>query len=57
MPKPLLEPANIFGACEQTLGRLESMIRKAEAEAPAGVGGMATTARQWPGLRKLSPTI
>jgi hypothetical protein len=53
MPKPLLEPANIFGACEQALGRLEAMIRKAEAEAPPAVGAEAMHPLVWGAARRL----
>ncbi|MER6753275.1 TIGR02391 family protein [Micromonospora echinofusca] len=37
-PKPVVEPDNVLGACDQILGRLEAMVAKAEAEAISLVG-------------------
>ncbi|MGW5852369.1 TIGR02391 family protein [Streptomyces sp. NPDC055254] len=37
-PKPLLEADNVLEMCDQILGRLEAMARKAEAEAPSVSG-------------------
>lgn len=37
-PKPLLEPRDIRSCCEFALGRLESLINAAEAQAPPEVG-------------------
>jgi hypothetical protein len=38
-PKPLLEPADILGACDEAQGRLDGLILQAEAERPPTVGG------------------
>ncbi|MEU8126022.1 TIGR02391 family protein [Micromonospora sp. NPDC049049] len=37
-PKPVVEPDNVLGACDQMLGRLEAMVARAEAEAVPLVG-------------------
>jgi hypothetical protein len=37
-PKPVVEPDNVLGICDQALGRLDALIAKAEAEAPPAVG-------------------
>lgn len=46
-PKPVLEPADVLGACEQIRGRLEAMIRRAEAEAPPVIGAAAMHPLIW----------
>lgn len=38
LPKPLLEADDVLEACEQMMGRLEAMERRAEAEAPSVSG-------------------
>lgn len=53
MPKPLLEANDVLGASEQMLGRLESMIVKAEAEAPPAVGAAAMHPLIWGAARAL----
>jgi hypothetical protein len=37
LPRPMLEPPEILSACNQMYGRLEELIRKAEAETPPQV--------------------
>ena len=37
-PKPLLEAADVLGACDQIIGRLNAMALKAEAELPPTIG-------------------
>lgn len=46
-PKPILEPGDIFAACDQMIGRLESMAMLAEAEAPPELGAAAMHPLVW----------
>ncbi len=52
-PKPLLEPNNVLGACDQMLGRLEAMTIKAQAEAPPTIGAAAMHPLIWGAARGL----
>lgn len=46
-PKPVLEPDNVLDACDQIIGRLEGMARKAEAEVPPELGVRAMHPLIW----------
>jgi hypothetical protein len=46
-PKPLLEADDVLSACDQMIGRLDSMILKAEAEAPPEIGAEAMHPLIW----------
>lgn len=48
-PKPVLEPDNVLDACDQIIGRLEGMARKAEAEVPPELGVRAMHPLIWGG--------
>ncbi|WFE42462.1 TIGR02391 family protein [Micromonospora sp. WMMD998] len=52
-PKPIVEPNNVLGICDQILGRLESMIAKAEAEAHPPIGVEAMHPVVWSAAGKL----
>jgi len=52
-PKPLLEPDNVLGACDSILGRLDSKIRRAEAEAPPTIGAASMHPLVWGAARAL----
>lgn len=52
-PKPLLEPTDVLGACDQMLGRLEGMIVKAEAQRPPTIGAEAMHPLIWGAARRL----
>jgi hypothetical protein len=46
-PKPLLEPDDVLAACDSTLGRIDGLILKAEAEAPPTIGAAAMHPLVW----------
>ena len=46
-PKPVLEPVNVLDGCDQIIGRLEGLARKAEAEAPPELGVRAMHPLIW----------
>lgn len=46
-PKPVMEPDNVLDACDQMIGRLEGMARKADAEAPPELGVRAMHPLVW----------
>lgn len=46
-PNPLLEPDDVIGAADLMLGRLETMILKAKAEAPPEIGAAAMHPLVW----------
>jgi hypothetical protein len=52
-PKPVLEPAHILSACDQMIGRLQEMTRKAEAEAPPAIGPEALHPLIWGAAARL----
>ncbi|MFG2919774.1 TIGR02391 family protein [Kitasatospora sp. NPDC048298] len=52
-PKPVLEPDDVLGMCDQILGRLEALTLKAEIEAPPTVGVEAMHPLVWGSARKL----
>lgn len=52
-PKPVLEPDDVLGACESILGRLDTMILKAQAEAPPTIGAAAMHPLIWSAARRL----
>lgn len=52
-PKPLLEPPDVLDTVEQVLGRLEAMIRKAEAETPPTIGAAAMHPLVWGAANRL----
>ncbi len=53
-PKPVLEPDEIESACNQmTTGRLEELIRKAQAEAPPQIGAEAMHPLIWGAASRL----
>lgn len=52
-PKPLLEPDHVLGTCDSILGRLESKIRRAEAEAPPTIGAASMHPLVWAAARPL----
>jgi hypothetical protein len=52
-PNPLLEPDDVLGACNAILGRLESLLLKAEAEAPPTIGAAAMHPLVWGAARRL----
>jgi hypothetical protein len=52
-PKPLLEPVDILGACDQALGRLDGLILQAEAERPPTVGAEAMHPTVWGAAARL----
>jgi hypothetical protein len=52
-PKPLLEPDDVIGACEQIRGRLEAMIRRADAIAPPTIGAAAMHPLVWGASSKM----
>lgn len=52
-PKPIVEPDNVLGICDQVLGRLDAMIDKAEAEAPPTVGAEAMHPLAWSAAARL----
>lgn len=52
-PKPLLEPANVFAACDQMLGRLDALALRAQAEAPPTVGVAGMHPLVWGAARRL----
>jgi hypothetical protein len=45
--KPLLEPDDVLAACDSTLGRIDGLILKAEAEAPPTIGAAAMHPLVW----------
>jgi hypothetical protein len=52
-PKPLLEPDNVLSACDSILGRLDTKIRRAEAEAPPTIGAASMHPLVWGAARPL----
>lgn len=52
-PKPVLEPDDILSACNQITGRLEDLIRKAQAEAPPQIGAEAMHPLIWGAASRL----
>ena len=46
-PKPVVEPVNVLDACDQMIGRLEGMARKADAETPPELGVRAMHPLVW----------
>jgi hypothetical protein len=52
-PKPLLEPDNVLNACDSILGRLDTKIRRAEAEAPPTIGAASMHPLVWGAARPL----
>lgn len=52
-PKPVLEPDDIESACNQMVGRLEELIRKAQAEAPPEIGAEAMHPLIWGAVSRL----
>ncbi len=52
-PKPLLEPDNVLSACDSILGRLDTKIRRAEAEAPPTIGAASMHPLIWGAARPL----
>jgi len=46
-PKPVVEPTNVTDACDQIVGRLEGMARKADIEAPPELGVRAMHPLIW----------
>lgn len=52
-PKPVLEPDDILSACVQMIGRLDDLIKKAEAEAPPTIGAEAMHPIIWGAARRL----
>lgn len=52
-PKPVLEPDDIVSACHQMAGRLEELIRKAQAEAPPQIGAEAMHPLIWGAASRL----
>lgn len=52
-PKPVLEPDDIVSACNQMTGRLDELIRKAEAEAPPQVGAESMHPLIWGAASRL----
>ncbi len=52
-PKPVLEPDDIVSACNQMIGRLDELVRKAEAEAPPGVEAKAMHPLIWGAANRL----
>lgn len=52
-PKPLLEAADVLGACDQALGRLDGLILRAEAERPPTVGAEAMHPLVWGAAARL----
>lgn len=52
-PKPVLEPDEIVSACNQMTGRLEHLVRKAEAEAPPEIGAAAMHPLIWGAASRL----
>jgi len=51
--KPLLEPQDIFDACDTAIGRLDGLIAKAEAEAPPTVGVATMHPLVWNAAKRL----
>jgi hypothetical protein len=52
-PKPVLEPQDIFDACDMAIGRLDGLIAKAEAEAPPMVGVATMHPLVWNAAKRL----
>lgn len=52
-PKPVLEPQDIFDACDMAIGRLNGLIAKAEAEAPPTVGVATMHPLVWNAAKRL----
>lgn len=52
-PKPLLEAADILGACDYALGRLDGLIMQAEAERPPTVSTEAMHPAVWGAAARL----
>lgn len=52
-PKPVLEPDDILSACVQMIGRLDDLIKKADAEAPPTIGAEAMHPIIWGAARRL----
>lgn len=52
-PKPVLEPDDIISACVQMIGRLDDLIKKADAEAPPSIGAEAMHPIIWGAARRL----
>jgi hypothetical protein len=52
-PKPVLEPPDILSACDLAIGRLDGLIRKAEAEAPPTIGAASMHPLVWNAAKRL----
>ncbi len=52
-PKPVLEPQDIFDACDMAIGRLDGLIAKAEAEVPPTVGVATMHPLVWNAAKRL----
>lgn len=52
-PKSLLEPDDVFAACDSILGRLDAMILRAESEAPPRIGPAGMHPLVWGAARRL----
>jgi hypothetical protein len=52
-PKPVLEPDDIMSTCNQMTGRLEELIRRAQAEAPPQIGAEAMHPLIWGAASRL----
>jgi len=52
-PKPVLEPQNIFDACDMAIGRLDGLIAKAYAEAPPTLGVATMHPLVWNAAKRL----
>ncbi|MGY1618868.1 TIGR02391 family protein [Geodermatophilus sp. SYSU D00691] len=52
-PKPLLEPDDVFTACDSILGRLDAMMLRAQSEAPPRTGPAGMHPLVWGAARRL----
>lgn len=52
-PKPLLEASDVLGACDRTLGQLETKVARATAEAPPAIGAAAMHPLIWGAAQSL----